>query len=230
MELIKKHPALLYLEKNGFYFFEEGLTSVISLAFSETAIRDMEVINTAQLMTQIKTFIDQYQLTPAIITIVLSPNVVFEKDITGLARDTQEEMVKSFIDTIPFESVLTKSFPIDKGVKVIGFNDDLYMELKNSFEKNQFIIENILPYQLLGADQVLIKNLTADNASQFIKRSYHLKQYTLTTVEKEKTATVSQQPTTSAEKPKKTNIRLFAMIGIFAVLFGVLGYMLFTMK
>ncbi len=230
MDFAKKQPALLYLDKNGFYFFEEGLTSVISLAFSETAIRDMEVINAAQLMSQIKTFIDQYQLTPAIITLVLSPNVVFEKDITGLSRDTQEEMIKSFIDTIPFESVLTKSFPIDKGVKVIGFNDDLYMELKNSFEKNQFIIENVLPYQLLGADQALIKNLTADNASQFIKRSYHLKQYTLTTVEKEKTVTQSQQPTMSAEKPKKTNVRLFAMIGIFALLFIVLGYMLFTMK
>lgn len=230
MDFAKKQPALLYLDKNGFYFFEEGLTSVISLAFSETAIRDMEVINAAQLMSQIKTFIDQYQLTPAIITLVLSPNVVFEKDITGLSRDTQEEMIKSFIDTIPFESVLTKSFPIDKGVKVIGFNDDLYMELKNSFEKNQFIIENVLPYQLLGADQALIKNLTADNASQFIKRSYHLKQYTLTTVEKEKTVTQSQQSTMSAEKPKKTNVRLFAMIGIFALLFIVLGYMLFTMK
>lgn len=230
MDFAKKQPALLYLDKNGFYFFEEGLTSIISLAFSETAIRDMEVINAAQLMSQVKTLIDQYQLTPAIITIVLSPNVVFEKDITGLAHDAQEEMVKNFIDTIPFESILSKSFPIEKGVKVIGFNDDLYMELKNSFEKNQFIVENVLPYQLLGADQALIKNLTADNASQFIKKCYRLKQYTLTSTEKEKAATPSQQPTTSTEKPKKPNIRLFAMIGIFAILFGVLGYMLITMK
>lgn len=234
MDFNKKPPALLYLDKNGFYFFEEGLPNVVSAAFTEDAVRVMDVINSAILLTQIKTFTEQYKLIPAAITIVLSPNVVFEKDIVGLSYDEQENTVKAFVDTVPFESVLYRSYPIEKGVKVICCNEDLFQELKNAFEKASFNIESVVPYQLLGVDQTLIKNLTADTASQFLKRADHLKQFTILTTEKEKqqtqTTPASSTPAAATAPVKKVNVRLYGMIGIFAVLFIILGYMLMNMN
>lgn len=230
MDFNKKQAALLYLDKNGFYFYIDGLPSVISLAFTDNAVKDMDVVNGASLIAQVKTFVEQYRLLPSMITIILSPNVAFEKDIAGLTREAQEEAVKNFIDTIPFESVLTKTYPIEKGVKIIGFNEDLYTELKNGFEKSSFGIESVIPYQLLGTDQTLIKNLTTDNAAQFLKRCDHLKQYTLLITERQKNLSPSPSAETVVQKPKKNYTRLFVMIGVFTVLFGVLGYMLMNMK
>lgn len=236
MEFNKKQPALLYLDKNGFYFYEEGLPSIVSLAFGDSVIKDMDVINPASLEVQIKSFVEQYKLIPGVITIILSPNVAFEKDITGLSKDDQTKAVQNFVDTIPFDSVISRTYPVDKGVKIIGFNEDLYLELKKSFERASFGIDSIIPYQLLGIDQTLIKNLTTDTATQLLKQVGTYRQQTLLTVAKpvitnptstSSMTSVSSQ-TSSAEPPKK-NTRLFIMIGVFTVLFSILGYMLITM-
>ena len=135
MEFTKKQPAFIYLDKNGFYFFENGMTQVISLAFLATSVKDMDVINGGSLMTQIKGFIDQYKVTPASITIIFSPNITFEKDLVGLAHEQQEEEIKKFLETVPFDSVLSKEYQIDKGIKAIAGNADIYMQLKMAFEK-----------------------------------------------------------------------------------------------
>ena len=77
MESNKKQPAILYLDKNGFYFYEVGLPSVVSLAFLATSVRDMDVINGASIMTQVKSFIEQYQIPQGIINIIVSPNITY---------------------------------------------------------------------------------------------------------------------------------------------------------
>lgn len=225
MEFNKKQPALLYLDKNGFYFYVEGLPNIVSLAFLATSVKDMDVINGTSIMSQIKSFIEQYSIPPSTITIVLSPNVTFEKDIIGLTPEAQEEQVKNFTDTIPFESVLSKQYPIEKGVKVIGSNEELYLELKISFEKCSFAIDHVIPYQLLGNEQPLIQNLTLENASQFLHHIDRLKQFTMLTVPtKAQGATIQQN--TKELKPKPNRTRLYAMAAVFLVLFGILAYML----
>lgn len=231
MELGKKPPAILYLDKNGFYFYSDGLPTLTSLGFTPEVVRDMDVVNSTAFLTQIKTFVEQYQLTPSTISIVLSPNVTFEKDVVGLDKEQQDEAVKRFVDAIPFENVMYKTYPIEKGVKVIGSSEDLFTELKIAFEKLGFGIDIVIPFQLLGADQPLISNLTADNASQLLKRIYRYKQQSLFNAQQPKVE-ISSTPTTTTNsgKSKKNNTRLFAMIGVFAVLFAILGYMLMTMN
>lgn len=230
MEFNKKQLAILYLDKNGFYFYETGLDSVLSLAFMQSSVRDMDVVNGASIMTQVKTFIDQNKIAPATIAMILSPNISFEKDIVGLTPDAQGEEVKKFIDTIPFESVLSKEYPLDKGVKVIGCNEDLYSELKISFEKSAFSIDSVIPYQLLASDQALLQNLTAENASQLLRRIDHLKQFTLLTLEKEKVQINQNLNAKTNQKPKTNKPRLYAMAITFIVLFAILGFMLLKMK
>lgn len=225
MEFTKKQPALLYLDRNGFYFFEIGLPAVISMAFLETSVKDMDVINGASILMQIKNFIEQYHITPASITIILSPNITFEKEIMGLATEEQEEAVKKFVDTIPFDSAISRNYPIEKGVKVIGFNEDIYQELKISFEKAGFSIDGVVPYQLLANDQQLIQNLTIENATQFVKKAGSFRQASILPTEREK-QTITKNPIRKEVQGKKTNLRLFAMIGVFIVLFAILGFML----
>lgn len=229
MEFSKKQPALLYLDKNGFYFYASTLPSMVSLAFLETSVKDMDVINPSSIMNQISTFVAQYQIPPSFIMIILSPNITFEKDIVGLSSEAQEENVNAFLDTIPFESVISKSYPIDKGVKVIGANEDLYQELKISFEKVASGIESVIPYQMLGNDQSLIRNFTTDSAQQLLKHSDHLKQYSMLTIVKEKIPMMQDPSLKSQIKPKQNKVRLFVMAGVFAILFIILGIMIMRM-
>ncbi len=230
MENTKKQPAILYLDKNGFYFYEEGLPGVISLAFLATSVRDMDVINGASIMTQVKSFIDQYKIPLGVINIIVSPNITFEKDFVDLTSDALEEKTKNFVDTIPFESVMSKKYPIEKGVKVIGWNEELYLELKMSFEKNSFVIDQVIPYQLLGSDQALIQNFTQENAAQLLRRVDHLKQFTMLTVPKEKPQVTQNADDKKSSKPKQSKTRLYVMGGIFVILFIILGYMLLNQK
>lgn len=226
MENVKKLPAILYLDKNGFYFFEDGLPSVVSLAFLATSVRDMDVINGASIMTQVKSFIEQYKIPPGIINIIVSPNITFEKDFVDLTPEALEEKTKNFVDTIPFESVMSKKYPIDKGAKVIGWNEELYLELKMSFEKNSFIVDQVIPYQLLGTDQALIQNFNQENAVQLLRRIDHLKQFTMLTIQKEKPQVTQNSNDKKSTKPKQSKTRLYVMGGIFLILFIILGYML----
>jgi hypothetical protein len=232
MEFNKKQPSFLYLDKNGFYFYIAGLPNIISLAFLPTSVRDMDIINSAQLAAQIKTFVEQYQIPPSTISIILSPNITFEKDIVGVTLEEQEEIAKKFIDTIPFDSVLTKKYPIEKGIKVLGINEDLANEIKSGFEKCLFIVDSVVPYQVMGADQAFIQNMTPDNIIQLLRKSVHLKQLSMLVTEKERVTitTIPKPQTQSPQKPKNSNTRLFVMAGIFALLIGFLVFLLIKNK
>lgn len=234
MDFSKKPTALLYLDSKGFYFYEPAIANILSLTFSQTAVRDMDVIDAAELETQIKNFVTQYQVAPSSISIVLSPNLTFEKEIVGLTPEEQQETEKKFIDTIPFDDALTRSYPIPKGVKVIGCNNDLYREIKSSFVKLGFLADALIPYQFLGSDQALLQNLLVDNIATLLRKIDRYKQYNLV---QEKPKVIAPAPTaataapnTPAAKPSANKMRLYAMIGVFVVLFAILGYMLMHMK
>lgn len=229
MEFTKKQPAILYLDKNGFYFYASDMPAMVSLAFLETSVKDMDVINPSSIMNQINSFISQYQIPPTIIMLILSPNITFEKDVVGLSIEAQAESISGFLDTVPFESVISKEYPLEKGVKVIGANDDLYQELRVSFEKAASIIDSVIPYQMLGDDQSLIRNFTTESAIQLIKRSDHLKQFTMLKTTKQKIATQNNIEEKQPSKPKANKPRLFIMAGVFILLFIVLGIMIIRM-
>lgn len=230
MESTKKKLALLYLDKNGFYFYEEGLGNVASLPFAETSVKDMDIVNPISLEAQVKTFVEQYQIAPASINIILSPHITFDKEIIDLPPQERDDAVSKFVDTIPFESTLHKVFPIEKGVLVIGSNAEMTTELAASFEKVGSTIDLILPYQLLGTDQTLIQNLIPENALQFLRHIDKLKNLSLKTIEREKTQSQTPTNSTPQEKPKTNKPRLYAMAGIFIVLFVILGFMIVNME
>lgn len=228
MDFAKKVPGFIYLDKGGFFLFEPGLGSVLSLAFSTTSVRDMDIMNRVSLHGQIQAFIEQFQLQPGEFVIILSPNITFEKEILDQNQENTKIEVDKFIDTVPFDSVLSKEYPISKGVKVIACNNDMYLELKSAFEKNASSINFVVPYQVLGQDQALINNLTVDSASELLKKVDRLKQFSMVTQEKKEPIMATGVKKDGTE-PKKKNTKLIFMIAIFVVLFIILGIMIVNM-
>lgn len=225
MDLINKKQVLLYLDRGGFYFYEMGQPNIASMGFLPTSVRDLDVIDVASFESQIKAFVEQSKLAPGEITIVISPNIIFEKDILITEVEKQKEAVDKFLESIPFENVASTTIPIENGVKAIGINEELYLSVKNGFEKLGSSVESVLPYHSLGTDTFLLSNLTAENASVLLKKVDRLKQFSLLQ-NKPKEPISSTTNTQGKPLPKKNSIRLYAMVSIFTVLFAILGLML----
>lgn len=240
MDTKKKQPALLYLDTNGFYFFGAGTISVISMGFLPEAVKDMDVINASSLENQIKAFSEQSNIAPSSISVIVSPNLIFEKEIQITDIEKQKAEVQHFIDNLPFENVASLTLPAEKGIKVLATNEDLFLSLNTSFLKVNSSIEIVILYNSLGADGQLINNLTPDNANMLIKKIDRLKQFNLLK-QRPKTPLIQQAPDESKNEtqtsgistsspPKKSNTRTYVMVGFLLVLLGVLGYMLLNLN
>jgi hypothetical protein len=177
----------------------------------------MDVISAVDLENQIKLFVEQNNIPPSNILIIVSPNVVFEKDIEGMPSDTREAQVQRFLDTVPFENLYTLTFPTAQGIHVIAVNKGLCETLKNSFIKIGSTVDSIIPYSALGPDGTNLTALSADVGRQLIKKVDSVR-HSGFPLEKPTQSTTSPSPKDTSVAPKKRNIRLYVMIGFLAVI------------
>lgn len=237
----RKKQAILYLDRNGFYFYEIGLLNILSLGFLETSVKNLDIMDEKSLDNQIQIFSVQNKLPQANISIVISPNIIFEKVIETMEPASQKEATDKFLSTVPFANVSSYTYNLDNGVKIIGLNEDLYLAIKNSFEKLGSTVTLVLPYQSLGPDASLLKNFTKENLTQLIKKVDRYKRQNLLHVklqgipaesppeEEAKSEPVKTQSTNFYIQKIKANKRALIMgtllLGLLVVLFYMLTHM-----
>ena len=231
MEFSNNKQALLYIDRNGFYYYGAGQSTILNMAFLPTSVKDLDVVDQKSLENQIQTFSLQAKLVPSTISIIISPNLVFEKDIVTTDPQKQKEEMDKFISLVPFDTVASKTFPIQNGIKVIGVNEDIYLSIKTSFEKLGSIVTLVIPYQSLGADSALINNFTAQNVATILKRLDRLKEFNLLP---NKDRSPLPQGATDEHLQNTPNIkknkRAYLMVGLLVVLLVILGYLLVNLK
>lgn len=227
----KKQPAILFLDRNRFDFAVSGSPNVLGFQFNETIVSSLEVVNLEALEAGIKQFIDQNAIPPVNITIILSPNVVFEKDIAEtVLLEQKEEEAQKFWDSVPFEDINSKSIKMGNGERIIVVNNGLCEALRTGFEKAGSSIEMIVPYEALGQDLWNITALDAQNSQEIMKRIDSFKQYAFDLQSSEKTVSKNNSETKGAtNSPRKTppKTRLYVMAGVFILLVLVLIFLLF---
>ncbi len=221
MDLSTKTNAILFLDRDRFDFYMAASGNILSLPFSENIVNAMDVVNLEQFETQIRAFVDQNKIGPANIMMILSPNIVFEKDIETIG----EHEVEKFRDTVPFENIYTQSFPLAGGVRVIAVNRDLCDAIKNSFENLGFNIDTIVSYAALGSEMGNIGALDLEISQQIIKRFDSIKHYSFQMDKKTDKSQITSKNTTSILAKK--NIRLYVMIGVFLFFLLILGFLIF---
>lgn len=228
MDFNAKRTAVLFLDRNRFDFYVDGAQNVLSFPFLETIINAMDVINPQELENQIKAFVQQSGINPANIMIILSPNVVFEKDIQAADIQSVEHEIEKFKDSIPFENIYTQSFPLQQNVRIVAVSRDLCDAVKNSFEKLGFSIGAIVSYFALGPQISNMQALDAEVAKQIVKNLDTLKHYSFSI---EKTITNAESPAVSKKSPQTSNkipLRLYLMIGVFILLLVILAVLFLT--
>lgn len=171
--------SVIFIDQDKINYYDRSLPAVLTFPFTKELISDLEVVNSAALHLQIKSFVDNNKITPSQMMVVLSPNVYFEKEFPETAEFHQDSELQKFIDTIPFENISTKIYKLAAGSRLLATNSDLYQNIKTAFENVGFIIEAVVPVFILGKDITIVNNLDTREAGTMLERFDLAKQNSL---------------------------------------------------
>lgn len=226
----KKQQALLFLDRNGFYFYMPGMENVATCVFPENILKDLEVVDPLGMENQIKMFVSQWGIPSVDIAMVLSSNIIFEKQIVSGSGELEE--INKFLESIPFER-FEKIVTVEGGnKKIFAVNKNLTYGIEASFVKLKSYVSVILPYYPLAS---LIQTIPLDvtTAVSVLKKvndlkSYNMKHIDEVRIQKPATETSTGSSLTPPSKPSKK--RMYLLGGVFAVLIIVMVIMFLNMK
>lgn len=224
--LSKKKVGLIYLERDSLYYYGSNIVnSLLKLDFTPEAVRDLDIINKDVLSKKIKLFVDTNKIQPASLIIIISPNLIFEKNFAPMEENKLETEIQKFLDNVPFEIMSTKRYTVDKSSKIIATNKLFYEIVKNSFEEKKFIIEAIIPFSALKINPAAKSNFNTTTAGLILKKFDYLKQDSLL-INEENYTTFKEKGLNSEFIKNPKNKRAVILIIAFIIMTVVLLFLL----
>lgn len=243
-------PGVLYLLRDRFQLYSPFLRQVVEFKFTPEMVLDLDVLNEELFEEQIKAFVTNGKIPPGNIIFILSDNSYFVKDITSATqapaqpqkpgqqtpqpsvsvKDLQPQ-IDMFVEHVPYENVVSLTFPLKNGVRVCAVNQDLFKTVVRGFEKAGFKVDYVIPGMALGGGLSAKPIMDGTLANMAIQKAAALKQYNLqgkdpfAPASKKATEQIDevQQDLENSKEPPKTNKkRLVLMVGVLVVLFVVL--------
>lgn len=220
-----KAQGVVYLDRYSFDFYSELLGTVVRFPFAPEVVRDYDLINKDGLLNQLKLFIQQNNLAPVTLHIILSDTVLFGKIMTLADPAKSDAVIQGFLDTVPFEFVGSTTILSGNSLQVLATNKDMYETIQQGFEARGFTVEGVLP-AVMVKDANFTNGLSADMARQILGIVESLRQFNFLILPIPSQQETRNQEAGNPQEPKK-NTRLYLMIGVFVVLLAVLGIVLF---
>jgi hypothetical protein len=222
--VVKRHSAVVYVDNNKILFYVKDTKNNLQLDLPADVISDLEVVGRDNFDELIDTFFqtDSLKNIEFDVILVFSQEVTFEKDFADDATKVKYEEIQKFLDMVPFEDVLSNTYKINKKTKVVAVNKVLYDVLHVAFERNKAFIFLVVPMSVLAE----INPESANNLdlSAIAARADSIKQYGLIDVNEDKLE-LEQKNLIGI---KKKDIRLSALLGIFALLLVILLILIYT--
>ncbi len=220
--------GIVYIQKDRLQLYSPFLSSIIEFRFVPEIVQDLDVINKELLENLIKSFIANNKISPSNLIIVISDSASFSKDFVNpttsgqqLTQTGLQAQADEFIQNVPFENVSSKKFPLPNGIKAYTTNQELYETVQLAFEREGFIIEEVIPAFVFGVNVNTKTTMDATTANIIIQNSNAMKGYnllikTITPIEDVQKEEVEEP---EDKKPAKTDKkRLFLLVGVFVVL------------
>lgn len=237
----KNHAIVVLLDRNGFSVFQDTLTAILRFNFSPETVSNLDILNRERFSSLVSSFISANKITPSSLTVVLTDDAVYEKDLSQSSQvlasnagalavnDKQQEEIQKFLENVPFEDVLAKVIRTEKMVMAVGTNKNLITAITESFSNAGFIAEAVIPGFLYGPGLNFSKGLTPENAQAVLQRGEILRLGNLLMGEKE---TLPQSPNLGEEvkQKKPQNIRTYILVAVFVFLLIILMIVYFVSK
>src|SRR5260221_13724019 len=109
MNVSKKNISLFYIEKNKGIFLQTGVKPLI-FSFPEAVVNNLEIKDKSKFEQLIAHAIMQYEIKPTNILVVLSKEVLFEKELKDVPLSLQSSETEKFLDMVPLHHILTKTY------------------------------------------------------------------------------------------------------------------------
>ncbi|MBA3723846.1 MAG: LytR C-terminal domain-containing protein [Candidatus Levybacteria bacterium] len=242
--------GIIYLQKDKFQFMSPFLASIVEFRFTQEMVQDLDVLSSDLLEEQIKLFVANGKIPPSNVIIVLCDNAYFIKDIllpnqpppippkpgqpnTPVAKvslDDLKPQIDLFVEHVPYENVVSKTFPLKNGVRVCAVNQDFYGTIQSAFEKAGFIVASVFPGMVLGNGLSARPVMDGAMANLILQKAPSFKQYDLISQvafsaikeEVESVDEVQDAKNKNQEPPKTNKTRMIAMVGVLVVLLVIL--------
>lgn len=144
-------PTLMYLGRQRATLCGSTLPGTVSLDFPEDAVKDLDLVNAAALSETIRAFVKEHRITPSDFIMVLSNELVFEKDLRDVAERDRQQASQNFSESVPFSNTSVKVFRTPKGDRFVAMNRTLIEAMKTAFEREAFRVVAIVPELVLSS-------------------------------------------------------------------------------
>ncbi len=216
-DIPKKPAGIFYLETNRGFFYDQTLPSPVAIEFPPDILSDLEVVSKKKLEYAIQAFVGAYKVVPKSIIILLSPNVTFDKDF-ALGTVQIDKNIQDFLDLVPFQEYINRQSKFPGKIKIVAANRDLTDAIKDSFVNVGFAVSAIIP--LSFCLETLPQLKTNLDLALILDKAPELRGYSLTSE-----IIVSEEA--QKKKDTKDSKKLYGMIGILAILFLILFFVIY---
>src|SRR3989338_4877409 len=142
-----KPKALLYLTRGDFILYLPKEAVQTRCDFPKGSIVALEITDSGKLEGHISNFLKAAKLKPHRLTIVLSEDIYFAKQIKAQDSQKIEKLIENFLDKVPFDSsqLAKKTFSQDGQLTTIATNKNLFEVVKKVFETQKWREDTIVP-------------------------------------------------------------------------------------
>lgn len=216
MDNQKKQKAILYIEANKITFYPGQGGALAQVAIPSELVSDLEILNSQKFIEFIEMFFTSQKLASSDILVVFSETATFGKEFPETEK---KETIQQFLDYVPFDSILSKTFTDNKKIYAVAVNAQYYTLLKEACEKAGSTIAGVVAYPMLkGILPALAQKV---DLQLMITHFDNCRQLSMTFTTSEKTS----EEVSPSQKPKDNKIYL--LLGVFGVLLIVLFVMIF---
>ncbi len=135
--------TIIFIARNLFYVYDAN--NIFKLEVPQTVIRDLDIIDKTSLDGLVDKFVKDKKLGTGGLWIILSDEVCFSKDIGQADAAKLESEIRDFLETVPFDQIISKRFKSQAGVRVIAANLEVVEAVVEIFDRNGFVTGAVTP-------------------------------------------------------------------------------------
>lgn len=244
-----KKSGILYIRRNKAQLYLLGSASSLEVDFDKAVFENLEIKDKDAFESSLKEIIQKVGNKNISILIVLSGDIVFQKNLPKAFGGEIDQEIKKFIDAIPIDNdrLDYRIMPIEQGVAVVAANSMIYNIARDAVESSGWEVEAIIPSAFFGVTSnditinvfaQIAKSKVSFGESDFMRKGEHGKivPNPVSIMNKNKPVTSIKGPSTSAassqevkplvEKSITGNKKTIVMVVLIVVLFGTAGFLL----
>lgn len=213
---------VLLIDTNRLQIYGGGnLSQVVSLDIPLTVVKDIDVVDRPAFDALIQSWLTQNKVPTADVVVVLSEAMYFARDVTQEGKDEAEKEAVAFTDSVPFEKVVTKRYPLERGYRIVCVNDALLDTVIAALRAHDLSVVAVVPSFLLGPHSGK-HVLDTEMGKYIVGHADNLRTQSVVGPVEHGTSTTGKEVAVFARK----NQRLVMMIGVFLVLIAILVILL----